>query len=346
MQPGIIFCTVTKQTETNQNITIGSKKVDWVRSFCFWLETVHRFVNGSNRCIKCNPGMVFCTVPKLTKTNQNITIGSKNVDWVCSFRFWPETVHGFVNGPNGCIKCNICMVFCTVTKLTKTNQNITIGSKNMDWVRSFRFSNKTVHRFVNDPNGCIKCNICMVFCTVTKLTKTNQNITIGSKNVDWVRSFRFWPETVRRFVNGLNRCIKCSPGMVLCTVTKLTKTNQNITIGSKNVDWVRSFHFWPETVHGFVNDPNGCIYCNICMVFCTVTKLTKTNQNITIGSKNVDWVRSFRFWPETMRRFVKGLNRCIKCNPGMVFCTVTKLTKTNQYITIGSKNVDWVRSFH
>src|SRR6187551_545535 len=44
---------------------------------------------------------------------------------------------------------------------------------------------------------------------------------------------------------------------------------------------------------------------------------------------------SFRFWPETMHRFVNDLNRCIKYNPSMVFCTVTKLTKTNQNITIG-----------
>src|SRR6187455_3253727 len=59
-----------------------------------------------------------------------------------------------------------------------------------------------------------------------------------------------------------------------------------------------SFRFWIEIVRRFVNDPNGCIKCNICMVFCTVTKLTKTNQNITIGSENVDWVRSFRFGPK------------------------------------------------
>src|SRR6187455_3292897 len=315
-------------------------------SFRFWPKTVRRFVNDLNRCIKYNPGMVFCTVTKLTKTNQNITIGSENVDWVRSFRFWIETVCRFVNDPNGCIKCNICMVFCTVTKLTKTNQNITIGSKNVDWVRSCRFWIETVHRFVNDPNGCIKCNICMVFCTVTKLTKTNQNISIGSKNVDWVRSFRFWIESMHRFVNDPNGCIKCNICMVFCTVTKLTKTNQNITIGPKNVDWVRSFRFWIKTVHRFVNDPNRCIKCSICVFFCTVTKLTKTNQNITLGSKNVDWVRSFRFWPETVHRFVNDPNGCIKCNIYMVFCTVTKLTKTNQNITLGSKNVDWVRSFH
>src|SRR6187551_127434 len=106
-------------------------------------------------------------------------------------------------------------------------------------------------------------------------------------------SFRFWPEIVRRFVNDLNRCIKYNPGMVFCTVTKLTKTNQNITIGSEDVDWVRSFRFSNKTVHRFVNDPNGCIKCNICMFFCTVTKLTKTNQNITIGSKT--WTGCVRF---------------------------------------------------
>src|SRR6187551_1009633 len=141
----------------------------------------------------------------------------------------------------------------------------------------------------------------MVFCTVTKLTKTNQNITIVSKKVDWVRSFQFWPESMHRFVSGPNRCTQCNPGMVYSTVTKLTKMNQNITIVSKKHDWVRSFHLWPESVHRFVSDPNGCIECNPGMVFGTVSKLTKMNQNIIIGSRNLDWVHSFLFWP----------NRCI-----------------------------------
>src|SRR6187551_3072428 len=73
---------------------------------------------------------------------------------------------------------------------------------------------------------------------------------------------------------------------------------------------------------------------------CTVTKLTKTNQNITIGSKKVDWVRSFRFWTESAVRFGSGPNRSFKCNFGMFFCTVTKLTKTNQNITMGPKK--WI----
>src|SRR6187551_2625708 len=157
--------------ETDENITIGSKKVDWERSFRFWTETVHHFVNGPIRCIKCNPGTVFRTVTKLTKMNQNITIGSKKVDWVRSFCFWTEPVHRFVNGVNRCIKGNPGTVFRAVTKLTKMKQNITIGSKKVDWVRSFRFWTETVHRFVNGPNRCIKC----------------------------------WTEPVHRFVNGANR---------------------------------------------------------------------------------------------------------------------------------------------
>ena len=97
----------------------------------------------------------------------------------------------------------------------------------------------------------------MVFFTVTKLTKTNQNITIGSKKVNWVRSFRFWRESVVRFSSGPSRCIKCYTGMVFRTVTKLTKTNQNITIGSKKVDWVRSLNFLRESVVRFVSDRIG-----------------------------------------------------------------------------------------
>src|SRR6187551_3491730 len=51
-------------------------------------ESVHPFISGPDRCIKCNTGMVFGTVTKLTQTNQNITTVSKKVDWVRSFCFW------------------------------------------------------------------------------------------------------------------------------------------------------------------------------------------------------------------------------------------------------------------
>src|SRR6187551_2343144 len=51
-------------------------------------ESVHRFFSGPDRCIKCNTGMVFGIVTKLTQTNANITIGLKKVDWVRLFHFW------------------------------------------------------------------------------------------------------------------------------------------------------------------------------------------------------------------------------------------------------------------
>src|SRR6187455_286640 len=51
-------------------------------------ESVHRSISGPDRCIKCNTGMIFGTVTKMTQTNQNITIGYINVDLACSFRFW------------------------------------------------------------------------------------------------------------------------------------------------------------------------------------------------------------------------------------------------------------------
>src|SRR6187455_1138107 len=54
------------------------------------------------------------------------------------------------------------------------------------------FLDESVHRFISGPDRCIKCNTRMVFGTVTKLTQTNQNITIGSKKVDSVHSFHFW----------------------------------------------------------------------------------------------------------------------------------------------------------
>src|SRR6187455_834248 len=70
-----------------------------------------------------------------------------------------------------------------------------------------------------------------------------------------------------------------------------------------------SFRFRPESVQSM--QPG--------MVFCTVMKLTKRNQNITIGSKKVDWVRSFPFLPESVVHFGSGLTRCIQCNRAWFF---------------------------
>src|SRR6187551_424305 len=106
---GFLHSNETDQNELKHHYWV--QKVDWVRSFRFRRESVVRFGSGPNRCIKCYPGMVFCTVTKLNKTNQNITIRSKKVDWVCSFRFWHESIVRFGSGPNRCIQCNPAWFF-------------------------------------------------------------------------------------------------------------------------------------------------------------------------------------------------------------------------------------------
>src|SRR6187551_1598117 len=135
----MVFCTVTKLTETNQKITIGSKKVDWVRLFRFWHESVVRFCSGPNRSFKGNFGMVFCTVTKLTKTNLNITIGSKKVDWVHSFRFWPESVYRFVSTPSGAIKCiqSIVLLHCNETDQNEPNHHYWVQKSGLGAFVSF-----------------------------------------------------------------------------------------------------------------------------------------------------------------------------------------------------------------
>src|SRR6187455_3293028 len=90
----------TDPNEPKQNYWVHKSGLGTFVSFLD--ESVYPFISGPDRCIKCNNGMVFGTVTKLTQTNQNITIGSKNVDWArsfragrigASFRFGPGSVH-------------------------------------------------------------------------------------------------------------------------------------------------------------------------------------------------------------------------------------------------------------
>src|SRR6187551_3704938 len=89
----------------------------------------------------------------------------------------------------------------------------------------------------------------MVFCTVTKLTETNLNITIGSKKVDWVRSFRFWPESEHCFGSGQNQCIKCYRAWFVHS----NETDRN---EPKHHYWVQKRWIWCVR---FVSGPNRSI---------------------------------------------------------------------------------------
>src|SRR6187551_1297426 len=108
----MVFCTVTKLTETNLNITIGSKKVDW----CV------RFVSDPNQSIVLVPARISAlnaTEHGFLHSNETDRNEPKHHYWVqksglsvfvsvlarigASFRFRPEisasnaTEHGFLH---------------------------------------------------------------------------------------------------------------------------------------------------------------------------------------------------------------------------------------------------------
>src|SRR6187455_1535231 len=98
----MVFGTVTKMTQTNQNIAIGSKKLDWV--CCF--------VCGSNQYnISFLARIGALKQPRhgfrhSSKTDQN---KPKKIYWVqkrglgAFVHFWTESVHRFASGTNRCI---------------------------------------------------------------------------------------------------------------------------------------------------------------------------------------------------------------------------------------------------
>src|SRR6187551_3128863 len=96
----------------------------------------------------------------------------------------------------------------------------------------------------------------MVFGTVTKMTQTNQTITIGSKSVDWLRSF----------ISGPNRCIVSFPAHIGALKQPrhcFRHSNETDPIEPKHHYWVQKrglgafVHFWTESVHRFVSGPNS-----------------------------------------------------------------------------------------
>src|SRR6187455_2609731 len=104
------------------------------------------------------------------------------------------------------------------------------------------------------------------------------------------------------------------PDMVFGTVMKLTKMNQNINIGSKKVDWVRSFRFWPESVHRFLSARLGALNA-------TRHGFRHNYETDPNEPKHHYWVHKsglgafVLFLDESVHRLIFGLNRCSKCNP-------------------------------
>src|SRR6187455_2292383 len=103
MQPSTVFDTITKLTQMNPNITIGSKKVDWLRSFCFW----------TSRCIVSFSAQIGAVnAPRHGFRYSNIADQNepKHQYWIqksglgAFVLFLDELVHRFIFGPNRCNK--------------------------------------------------------------------------------------------------------------------------------------------------------------------------------------------------------------------------------------------------
>ena len=75
-----------KYYEMHQNMCLGSNGVDWVRS----LWKILMWLHGMNFCINCTSSTCFAPSwqmhPNITKTHQNMSLGSNGVGWVHSLR--------------------------------------------------------------------------------------------------------------------------------------------------------------------------------------------------------------------------------------------------------------------
>jgi len=138
-------------------------------------------------------------------------------------------------------------------------------------------------------------------------------MSLGSNGVDRVRSLR----KILKRLRGTNFCTS-SARFALSIVTQpngrkctkiLYKLHQNMSSGSKGVDWVhwlrkiptrlRGTNFCTSSAHlapSFVIQPNSP----------KCTKIVRTHQNMSLGSNGVEQVHSLRKIPTPLR----GTNFC------------------------------------
>ena len=95
----------------------------------------------------------------------------------------------------------------------------------------------------------------------------------------------------------------------------------NMSLGSNGVDWVHSLQKLPTWLHG----TNFCINCTSSPCFASIficyetipnaPKYYVSQQNMSLGSSGVDWVRSLRKIPTWLR----GTKFCIICTSSHCF---------------------------
>ena len=93
---------------------------------------------------------------------------------------------------------------------------------------------------------------------------------------------------------------------------KTIQTHQNMSLWSNRVDWVHSLRKIPMWLHGtnFCINPVLTILHQVSCSYETITNAPKhnpTQQNKSLGSNGVDWVRSLR----KIKTWLRGTSSCI-----------------------------------
>ena len=97
-------------------------------------------------------------------------------------------------------------------KYYKTDRNISLGSNGEDWVHSLRKSRRDFVARTFALIAPVRPVLLRVSCSyetipnAPKHYETHQNMSLGSNGVDWMRSLRKIPMSLR----GTNFCINCT----------------------------------------------------------------------------------------------------------------------------------------
>ena len=157
--------------------------------------------------------------------------------------------------------------------------------------------------------------------------ETHTNMSLGSNGVDRARSF---PKILMR-LQGMNFSINCTCSTrlhrVLCTnetlpnAPKYYETHQNMSLGSNEVDQVRSLRKIPMQLRG----KNFCINCSSPARFApsfvqqrNYPKCTQTLRNTARHEFRVQWVGRVHSLRKIPKRH-HGTNFCINCTSSTRF---------------------------
>ena len=156
--------------------------------------------------------------PKHYETYQNKSLGSNGVDWMCSCEKsrCDFMARSFVLiTPVHPVLHRVSCSYETIPNAPKhyaTHQNMSLGSNGVDWVRSLR----KIRMWLRGTNFYINCTSSHHFAPSfmqlrndPKCTQTlcnNQNMSLRSIGVDWVRSL----QNIRMWLHGTNFYINCT----------------------------------------------------------------------------------------------------------------------------------------